>query len=116
MLEFPAAVDVPLKADMYGTIRVGGTRVTLEVVVADFHRGATPEEIVHDFPTLKVADVYHVIGYYLANRAEVDAYIQRQDEEGERIRREWEATHPPTLTKAMLLARLEARRKQSGEA
>lgn len=116
MLEFPAAVDVPLRADEYGTIRVGGTRVTLESVIADFHRGATPEEIVHDFPTLKVADVYHVIGYYVAHRAEVDAYVQRQHDESERIRREWEAEHPPTLTKADLLARLDAKRKQSGEA
>lgn len=115
MITFPTAVDVPLQGDEHGTIRVGGTRVTLESVVADFHRGATPEEIVHNFPVLKVAEVYHVIGYYLANRQEVDGYIQRQREEGERLRREWEDKHPPKLTKADLLARLEAKRKQSGE-
>ena len=114
MLATPA-VDVPLRPDEHGTIRVGGTRVTLESVVADFHRGATPEEIVHDFPVLKLPDVYHVIGYYLANRDEVDAYIQHQHEEGERLRREWEAEHPPTLTRAMLEARLAAKRQQNPE-
>lgn len=115
MIALPAAVDVPLREDEGGTIRVGGTRVTLESVIADFHRDATPEEIVHDFPVLKAADVYLVIGYYLANRAEVDAYIQRQHEEGQRLRQEWEADHPNTLTKADLLARLEAKRKPDSE-
>lgn len=115
MISTPTMIDVPLRADEYGTVRVGGTRVTLESVIADFQRGTTPEEIVHDFPVLKAADVYHVIGYYLENRAEVDAYIQQQREEGERIRREWESEHPPTLTKADLLARLEAKRKQNDE-
>jgi len=52
-----------------------------------------------------------VIGYYLANRVEVDINIQRQGEKGERIRREWEAEHPATLTEAELLARLEAERR-----
>ncbi len=104
---------MPLHTDEQGSIRVGGTRVTLESVIADFQRGATPEEIVHAFPVLNVADVYQVIGYYLHNRAEVDAYIQRQHEEGERLRREWEKEHPSTLTREVLEARLEAKRKQS---
>ena len=43
-------LDVPLVADAYGTLRVGATRVTLDVVVAAFEQGATPEEIVQDFP------------------------------------------------------------------
>jgi uncharacterized protein (DUF433 family) len=115
MIATPVAMDVPLRTDEHGTIRVGGTRVTLESVIADFHRSATPEEIVHDFPVLKVADVYLVIGYYLANRTDVDAYIQRQHEESERLRREWEADHPNKLTRADLLARLESKRKQNGE-
>src|SRR5260370_42151573 len=100
MISTPPIIDLPLRADEYGTIRVGGTRVALESVIVDFHRGITPGEIVHDFPVLKLADIYHVIGYYLENRAEVDTYIQQQQAEGERIRREWEAEHPPTLTKA----------------
>jgi uncharacterized protein (DUF433 family) len=105
----PAVINVPLHTDEHGTIRVGGTRVTLESVIADYHRGATPEEIVHDYPVLKVADVYHVIGYYLHHREDVDAYIQRQHEEGERLRSEWESEYPPTLTREVLEARLEAK-------
>lgn len=37
MLELPTVVGVPLRADEYGTIRVGGTREKLEAVIADFH-------------------------------------------------------------------------------
>lgn len=115
MIAIPAAIDVPLRTDENGVIRIGSTRVTLTSVIADFHRGASPEEIVHNFSTLKIADVYHVIGYYLQNRAEVDAYIQQQDENAEQIRREWEAQHPPALTREVLEARLAEKRQQSGE-
>jgi uncharacterized protein (DUF433 family) len=101
-MPIPAVINVPLETDEHGTIRVGGTRVTLESVIADFHRGATPKEIAHHFPLLKVADVYHMIGYYLHNRADVDAYIQSQHEEGERLRREWESECPPSLTREVL--------------
>jgi len=115
VISIPTVIDIPLRADEEGVIRVGGTRVTLQSVIADFHRGATPEEIVHDYPVLNVADVYYIVGYYLANQAEVDSYVQYQREEGERIRREWEADHPPSVTKAELLNRLEEKRKQSGK-
>ena len=115
MIYFPTVIDVPLRADEEGVIRVGSTRVTLQSVIADFHRGATPEEIVHDYPVLNVADVYYIVGYYLANQAEVDSYIQHQREDVERIRRAWEAEHPPSVTKAAMLSRLEEKSKQSGK-
>jgi uncharacterized protein (DUF433 family) len=105
MLATPIAIDVPLRTDHDGTIRVGETRVTLESVIADYHRNATPEKIVENFPVLQLADVYQVIGYYIAHRPEVDTYIQRQADENARLRAEWEAEHPPRLTKADLLAR-----------
>jgi hypothetical protein len=54
-------------------------------------------------------NVYLAIGYYLRHRAEVDEYIRQQDEEAETFRREYEAKHPPTLTREILLARLEVK-------
>lgn len=106
---------LPLRADESGTIRVGGTRVTLESVIADYQQGATPEKIVEDFDVLKVADVYYVIGYYLRHREEVDRYIQHQRDENARLRAEWEAKYPPKVTKADLLARLEAKQGQNDQ-
>lgn len=56
---------VPIQSDADGVIRVGGTRVTLDAVVAAFDAGATPEEIVQQYPSVTLADVYSVIGYCL---------------------------------------------------
>ena len=90
MIPIPTAVDVPLRMDDGDVIRVGKTRVTLQAVVADFHRGASPEEIAHHYPALNLSDVYVVIGYYLQNRAEVDAYVQHQRQLAAEARRAYE--------------------------
>lgn len=71
----------PLREDLGGAIRVGSTRVALETLLHLYRRGASPEEIVASFPTLKLADVYSVIGYYLRHQPEVDAYLERVEEE-----------------------------------
>ncbi len=58
-----------------GTVRVGNTPVTLEVVITAFQQGLHPEEIVQHFPTLELKDVYAAVTYYLYNQAEVEAYL-----------------------------------------
>ncbi len=58
---------IPLETDEHGVARVAGTRVTLDVLVEAFADGATPEEIVLQYPVLPLADVYAVIGYYLGH-------------------------------------------------
>jgi hypothetical protein len=45
---------IPLEADADGVVRVGGTRVTLDTVVAAFKDGATAEEIVYQYPSLSL--------------------------------------------------------------
>jgi hypothetical protein len=49
---------VPVQAAEEGVVRVGGTRVTLDVVVAAFEEGATAEEIAQQYPSLRLADIY----------------------------------------------------------
>jgi len=39
--------------------------------------GATPEEIVLNYTTLSLADVYQVVAYYLKNKDKVDSYLER---------------------------------------
>jgi uncharacterized protein (DUF433 family) len=79
---------VPLATDDHGVIRVGGTRVTLDTVVAAFLRGATAEEIVQQYPSLILADVYVVIGYYLRHRETVDRYLAQRQQVAEQVRQE----------------------------
>jgi len=108
MIAMPTAVDLPLRIDEGDVIRIGDTRVTLQAVVADFHRGASPEEIAHHYSALNLSEVYLVIGYYLQHRAEVDAYVQQQRQLADEARRVYEADHPNDPLRERLLARLEA--------
>ena len=66
---------IPLTTSSDGVVRVAKSRVPLETVVRAFHQGATPEEIVQDFPSVTLAQVYAVLAYYLAHRDDVDAYV-----------------------------------------
>src|SRR5260370_18520180 len=68
---------VPLRTDADGVVRVGKTRVTLDTVVAAFLDGATAEEIAHQYPSLRLADVYSVLGYYLDHREALGAYLDQ---------------------------------------
>lgn len=75
--------EIPLQKDESGVYRVGQTRVTLDVVVSAFDRGATPEEIVQQFPSLELADVYEVIGYFLRHSEEIRRYLDQGKEQVE---------------------------------
>jgi len=55
---------VPLSTSPKGVVRISGTRVTLDTVVGAFLDGATPETIAQQYPSLQLADVYAVLGYY----------------------------------------------------
>lgn len=69
---------VPLRIDQDGVVRVGPTRVTIDTVLGTFRLGASPEEIVRRYPTLRLADVYSVIGYYLRHQEVVDTYLRAE--------------------------------------
>lgn len=100
-----APEPAPLTADSGGVVRVNGTRVTLDTVVAAFHEGATPEEIADQYPSLDLGDVYAVLAYYLRHRDEVERYLARQQEQAAEIRRENEKRFEPSGVRARLLAR-----------
>ncbi len=109
MSETPT-LTVPIHTDEHGAIRVSGTRVTLDTLIARYQQGDKPEDIHEGFPTVPLTDIYIVIGYYLSHRAEIDAYLQRREAEAERIRQDAEAKYPPEF-KARI-ADFEARRER----
>lgn len=84
-------LSIPLITDESGVMRVGDTRVTLDIIIARYYQGETPEAIHEGFPTVALSDIYAVIAYYLSHRAEIDAYLQRRDAEAEHLRNEVEA-------------------------
>jgi uncharacterized protein (DUF433 family) len=101
------AIPVPLFDDGQGGLRIAGTRVLLERVIYAFEDGATPEGIVQSYDTLRLPDVYAVLTWYLAHKAEVQEYLRKRTEEADGIRRTIEACQPD---RAELRARLLARR------
>jgi uncharacterized protein (DUF433 family) len=89
-----------------GSYFVAGTRVSLDSIVHAFRRGESPETICQNFELLRLEEVYGAIAYYLANRAEVDAYLIRQDQKWMEGRRHAEPL-PVELRERLIHARLE---------
>jgi uncharacterized protein (DUF433 family) len=98
-------IPAPLYAHSDGVIRVVGTRVTLDTVVAAFLEGATAEEIQQQYPSLELPDAYSVIAYYLHNRIEVDAYLKQRVQQIAAVQRQNEARSSMAGVRERLLAR-----------
>ena len=81
----------PLTEDATGALRVGNSRVLLEIVVRTFQDGATPETIVQRYPTLALPDVYAVLAYYLRHPKEVEEYLARREQKAEEVRQRIES-------------------------
>lgn len=96
---------IPLSVDADGVIRISGTRVTLDTLVAAFTEGATAEEITQQYPALKLADVYSVIGYYLRHPAEVQSYLQQRQQRAKAARQQNETRFDPAGIRERLLSR-----------
>ena len=95
----------PITKDQDGVLRVAGTRVTLDSVVAAFDLGATPEEIVQRYPSVDLASAYALIAYVLRHRDSVDLYLTERSKAASHVQTEVEARFPPDGLRARLLAR-----------
>ncbi|NJR62169.1 MAG: DUF433 domain-containing protein [Cyanobacteria bacterium CRU_2_1] len=105
-MPFVLAADlIPLVTDAHGVVRVDKTRVTLDTVVVAFLEGATAEEIANQYPSLQLADIYSVIGYYLRHKTEVDAYLLERQNRADEVRQEAEKRFNPIGIRDRLLAR-----------
>ena len=86
-----------------GEIRVTGHRISLYHVLTEFNAGQDAEEIALRFPTLKLATIYKIIGYYLEHQPVIDPYLadyrRSLDDQAAQI--------IPGPSKAELLGRLE---------
>jgi uncharacterized protein (DUF433 family) len=104
--------SVPLVVNDDQVICVGNTRVTLDTVVDAFLDGATPEEISYQYPSLSLADIYAVVGYYLHHRSEVETYLAQRRQQAEQIRKQNEERFPPEGVRARLLARRQSQQQR----
>jgi uncharacterized protein (DUF433 family) len=87
-----------------GGYYVAGTRISLDSIVHAFHRGESPETICQKFELLRLEEVYGAIAYYLANQADIDAYLALQNEKWAEGRRNAEPL-PADLRERLMRAR-----------
>lgn len=83
-LSFPDE-PVPLEICDDRVIRVKGTRVTLDRIVAIFNQGKSASDIASEYPSVQLVDVYAIISFYLRYRSYVDAYLEEQQQQANNI-------------------------------
>ncbi|MGH8596458.1 MAG: DUF433 domain-containing protein [Gammaproteobacteria bacterium] len=91
MTAIEAVQTVPLVQMPDGTIRITGTRVSLDTILHHYKRGASAEEIANRFQGVPLRDVYATIAYYLSHQEELDAYLRQQEAEEEALQRQLES-------------------------
>ena len=75
----------PLRQDVSGGLRIGNSRVLLELVIRAFEDGATPEAIAQRYPTATLADIYSVIAYYLRHQEEIKVYLANRERQADEV-------------------------------
>jgi uncharacterized protein (DUF433 family) len=80
---------------------IAGTRIRVwDVYVWHVLQGQSPEEIVHAFPQLTLADVHGALAYYWDHQEEIRRQMKEAEDLVERLRREQlspEGTVSPTV-------------------
>jgi uncharacterized protein (DUF433 family) len=92
-----------VRIDEEGVVRIGKSRITLDLVIEQYEIGMAPEDMVRAYDTLDLADVHSAIAFYLRHRSEVAAYLERRKADAETLREKLES-RGPLLTRAELLA------------
>ncbi len=104
---------VPLTENEHGVLRISGTRVSLDSVIDSFEQGETPEQIVQNFPVLRLDDVYAVITYYLRNQEKVRAYLVEQDRQAKALCQKIQGESPTNHLRERVLKRQRQEKAQS---
>jgi uncharacterized protein (DUF433 family) len=101
-------VSLPLTLDEHGALRIMGSRVPTASSLA---RQGLPQWSdcgrYRDYPTLKLSDVYALLGYHPWHREEVNAYLGEQERLADAKRQELEHRYPQKGLSEQLLARLQ---------
>lgn len=109
-------VSIPIREDKEGVLRVGHSQVTLDLVIGAWKLGESPESIQRSFNTLKLADIYTVIAYYLQHQMEVEEYLTGRAAVATDIHQEKIAQYQSSASRSTLLARREEMEKAKREA
>ncbi|MBS1808025.1 MAG: DUF433 domain-containing protein [Acidobacteria bacterium] len=112
MIIVDAVQQVPLTVLANGAIRITGSRVSLDSVLYHFNLGATPEQIAHKFPSLRLSDIYATITYYLTHRQPIDEYLRQQEKKADEVQASIDANTQHQTARTDLRERLLARQRE----
>jgi uncharacterized protein (DUF433 family) len=71
-----------------GRVRIAGTGVSVRRIAGWYKLGLTPEEIATEIPHLSLAQVHAALAYYHTNREIMDAEMEAESKEADRLERE----------------------------
>ncbi|MBX9680120.1 MAG: DUF433 domain-containing protein [Gemmataceae bacterium] len=89
--------SLPIREEPAGIYRVGPPRMLLELVLSEFSRGHSPEEICENYPGVALSDIVAVVSYFSTRRSEMQNYLRQCDEEADALRQEYQAAHPEAV-------------------
>ena len=105
-----AAPIYAIQVDEQGVARLAETSLKVSDIAIDAETwGMTPPEIQENYPQLSMAQIYAALSYYHNHKAEIDAALERDDEEVAQAR----SQEKEPLTRSLLAERL--RHKQTGK-
>lgn len=90
-------------------IRLQGTRIGIEHILYEYiHHQKSPEEIVQEFRTVTLEQIYATILYYLHNRESIGKYVEEWVNYCQKAEAEYDENLPPV---AIRMRRLKAERE-----
>jgi uncharacterized protein (DUF433 family) len=99
-----------VRTDAHGAMRVANSDISVDSVVIAWLQGESADEIQRNYPSLTLEETYGAIAYYLGHRAEVDAYLERQQGLWDRLRNENEHGNDALIQRLRALKRDRARK------
>jgi uncharacterized protein (DUF433 family) len=95
------------KQESDGTIRVKGSRITLDTLIVLLKRGETVEQIRDGFPSLSKAQISQVIEWYLVNKNSAVGYFEARTLEADALRKQIESDPQNLILRKILRKRRE---------
>ena len=74
-----------------GRLRIDGTRMTVNQIVALYHQGLSAEQIVEQYPQRTLSEIYSVLAWYHANKDQFDKEMADEAAAGAHARKEQDA-------------------------
>ena len=96
---------VPLYRDERGAIRVGTSRVLLDIVIGAHTLGYNAAEIAQQYPTVSAADITAALDYYRNNKGAVDEYLRLRRKRADKVKAHIESQPEYVQWKKRLLER-----------